>query len=248
MPVAYSYLRFSSAEQLKGDSLRRQLDKSRSYAAEHGLTLDETLQDHGVSAFRGKNRERGALGRFLQLVNQGKVAQGSYLLVESLDRLSRESPLKAMRPFSDLIEAGIRIVTLADAQVYDASRLEKEDWALIGSLMIMMRANDESKTKRFRAVEKWNQLHEQARRGKIITSRCPGWLVRDGDHWVERKKQVEAVRLAFQWVAQGVGSHEVAAMLNRTGLPPLGQPTKRRKGKEPLWYASIIARLGSVLN
>jgi len=30
---AYSYIRFSTPEQLKGDSLRRQLESSRKYAA-----------------------------------------------------------------------------------------------------------------------------------------------------------------------------------------------------------------------
>jgi len=38
-PIAYSYIRFSTPEQLKGDSLRRQLEKSQNYADEHGLDL-----------------------------------------------------------------------------------------------------------------------------------------------------------------------------------------------------------------
>lgn len=52
-PKAYSYLRFSRPEQLKGDSRRRQLDLSRQYALEHGLDLDQEFQDLGVSALRG---------------------------------------------------------------------------------------------------------------------------------------------------------------------------------------------------
>lgn len=48
-PKAYSYIRMSSERQLSGDSLRRQLQNSRDYAAEHGLDLDETLRDIGVS-------------------------------------------------------------------------------------------------------------------------------------------------------------------------------------------------------
>jgi len=52
---AYSYIRFSTPEQLKGDSLCRQLEASRAYAKQHGLVLDENLRDIGVSAFKGKN-------------------------------------------------------------------------------------------------------------------------------------------------------------------------------------------------
>src|SRR5262249_429406 len=48
---AYSYLRFSTPEQMKGDSQRRQLEAARSYALEKGLELDEelTFHDLGVS-------------------------------------------------------------------------------------------------------------------------------------------------------------------------------------------------------
>ncbi|MCK1582154.1 recombinase family protein [Bradyrhizobium sp. 168] len=55
MPRAYSYLRMSTAPQLKGDSRRRQLEASRTYAAAQGLELagDAELEDIGVSAFKG---------------------------------------------------------------------------------------------------------------------------------------------------------------------------------------------------
>src|SRR5437879_2330587 len=65
-PKAYSYLRFSTPDQLKGDSQRRQLEAARSYAREQGLELDEelTFHDLGVTAFRGKNANVGMLARF----------------------------------------------------------------------------------------------------------------------------------------------------------------------------------------
>ena len=52
-PRAYSYVRMSTDIQLKGDSLRRQLDASLAYASVNGLDLveAETLRDLGVSAF-----------------------------------------------------------------------------------------------------------------------------------------------------------------------------------------------------
>jgi len=40
MKIAYSYIRFSSPELLKGDSLRRQLELSEEYAHKNGLRLD----------------------------------------------------------------------------------------------------------------------------------------------------------------------------------------------------------------
>ena len=40
-PKAYSYVRFSTKRQAKGDSVQRQLNRSGKYAAEHDLDLQE---------------------------------------------------------------------------------------------------------------------------------------------------------------------------------------------------------------
>ena len=57
---AYSYIRMSTEQQLKGDSLRRQLEMSRAYAERYNLLLDDTLRDLGVSAWKGVNKKKGA--------------------------------------------------------------------------------------------------------------------------------------------------------------------------------------------
>lgn len=52
-PKAYSYIRMSLERQSYGDSERGQLELSESYAAEHGLDLDTSHRDIGVSAYKG---------------------------------------------------------------------------------------------------------------------------------------------------------------------------------------------------
>ncbi|MGT2465139.1 recombinase family protein [Mesorhizobium atlanticum] len=134
----------STDTQLLGDSRRRQLELSQRYAEKHGLELVEEfrLEDIGVSAFRGANLSiDSSLGRFLQMVRKSEVPAGSYLLLESLDRLSRQDVFTSLSLFTDLIKAGIRIVTLADDQVYTS---EKTDFSqLVVSLAIMSRAREE---------------------------------------------------------------------------------------------------------
>jgi len=93
--TAFSYLRFSSPQQASGDSVRRQMDGAADWCRRNKIDLDKTLtlRDEGVSAYRGKHRENpdtNALAGFLQAVRVGRVHNGSYLIVESLDRLSRE--------------------------------------------------------------------------------------------------------------------------------------------------------------
>src|SRR5262245_28881632 len=121
-PVAYSYVRFSSPEQAKGHSLARQKgDKREDWLRRSGAVLDTSLnmEDKGVSAFTGKHREnpdRNALAAFLTLVEAGRIKRGSFLVVESLDRLTREHIRPALPLLLNLIEAGIRIVQLAPVE------------------------------------------------------------------------------------------------------------------------------------
>jgi hypothetical protein len=92
MPTAYSYLRFSNPSQAKGDSTRRQHELRDNWLARNpAIKLDVgfRLDDKGISAFKGKNLETGALGAFIKAVDAGKVKKGSFLILEKLDRFSR---------------------------------------------------------------------------------------------------------------------------------------------------------------
>jgi len=81
----HSYICFSSLQQLKGDSLRSQLEASCAYAEAHALILDDSLRDIGVSAFKGKNATEGALKKFIELVEAGRIEKGSVLILDSQD-------------------------------------------------------------------------------------------------------------------------------------------------------------------
>ena len=74
----------------------------------HGLELDEalTFRDSGISARYGRNVAEGALGAFLQAVRDGAIARGSYLIVESLDRISRQNVSKAARTIQNIVDEG----------------------------------------------------------------------------------------------------------------------------------------------
>jgi DNA invertase Pin-like site-specific DNA recombinase len=165
-PKAYSYLRMSTDIQLKGHSKQRQLEGSKRYAKTHGLELaDEAqLEDVGISAFKGANVKDGALGQFLDAVKSGKVPKGSYLLVESLDRLSRQEILPSLTLLLTIIAAGIKLVTLQDDRVYD-QRSRADD--LIISLTIMSRAHEESQLKSQRVGAAWANKRANAQQRKL---------------------------------------------------------------------------------
>jgi DNA invertase Pin-like site-specific DNA recombinase len=240
-PKAYSYIRMSTERQISGDSLRRQLQASREYAAEHGLDLDETLRDIGVSAYTGANVENGALGKFLQLVKTNQIAQGSYLIVESLDRLSRKNVLEALPPFLAIINAGIIVVTLADKQVYSQDIIQSNPYQLMGSLVVMIRANDESATKSKRIKEAMSKMREAAMRGEgRYNINLPSWIEATkgprGEITYSLNAHAETVKLIYELAAEGVGQMEICRMLHKRNIPPF----KRAKLG---WHQSAVSYL-----
>src|SRR6516165_7824335 len=111
---AFSYVRFSSAGQALGDSLRRQTEKATAYCGKRGWRLNAaTYRDLGVSARRGKNALVGNLGEFLKAVRSGAVRPGSVLIVESFDRITRQGIDEGYDLVKSTLKAGVRIVTLS---------------------------------------------------------------------------------------------------------------------------------------
>jgi|APEBP8051072266_1049373.scaffolds.fasta_scaffold00786_24 DNA invertase Pin-like site-specific DNA recombinase len=215
--IAYSYLRFSTAEQSKGDSLRRQLEQSEKWAVDHGLVLDTKLQLHdlGISAFDKSNVSKGMLGGFLKAIEQHRIEPGSYLLVESLDRLSRALVLDALQQFISILNAGITIVTLADNQIYSKESVG-DNWSqLIISISIMSRANEESVMKSKRVSAAWQKkLQDATSSGKLITKNVPKWFNVVNGTIQLIPERAEVVRRIFQLVKDGVGQHTIVRLLN----------------------------------
>ena len=234
MPRAYSYIRFSRPEQLRGDSLRRQREKAEEWAVSKGLVIDESITDLGVSGFRGANRINGALGRFLDLVNRGRVEPGSVLIVESLDRISREAVRLVTPSFLSLINAGVRVVTLIDGQEYSAERLDKEPMAIFGAVMVMIRANEESSVKSVRVGDAWETKRKS---GDVLSARIPAWLkveTVDGKRTiVEIPARVRVVRLIFNLTIAGYGRRQIVLRLK--GEETFGGADK--------WQPSYVAKV-----
>lgn len=236
MKKAYSYIRFSTPEQARGDSLRRQTAKADAWCRERGIALDDTIHDLGVSAYHGANRVTGALRAFLDHVEKGEIARGSYLIVESLDRISREAVMDAASRLFDLIRAGIIVVTLSDGQEYSEERIRTDFTPLVFSLIVMARAHEESRIKSERVGEAWKQKKAKARtEGKPLTPRCPEWLEIQHDRFVERPERVAVIRRIFRETIDGFGRREIVRRLNEEAILPF------RGGKG--WQTSSIAKI-----
>jgi DNA invertase Pin-like site-specific DNA recombinase len=239
MPIAYSYVRFSSAEQKKGDSLRRQMELSEKFAKENGLTLDSSLHLHdlGVSAYDRSNIERGALGGFLTAIQQGKIEAGSYLLVESLDRLSRDTVLSALEIFISILKNDIIIVTLTDNKIYSQEAVGSNFTDLIISITIMARAHEESAIKSKRISAAWKGKREKIKEKKL-TAQCPKWmkLKDDKTDFELIRKNVDTVMKIIDLYKAGMGYSFLAKKLNEELIPTF---TDRGTG----WHSSYVQKI-----
>lgn len=227
MRRAYSYIRFSTPEQLKGDSLRRQLALTADYCKRNNLALDESLnlRDLGVSAFRGSNAATGALASFLQTVQLGRVPSGAVLIVENLDRLTRDEVGKALSLFISILDAGIHIVTLRPEVEYTKKSINDISVILQAVLQLFL-GHEESSKKSGRLTEVWDAKRSAIARRKL-TGKAPFWLhlTEDGQNFAVIEEKVALVKRIFGLARDGHGGGAIARKLNADGIPsPYGRP------------------------
>ncbi len=233
---AFSYIRFSTPEQLKGDSLRRQLEASEEYARRHDLVLDDSLQlrDLGISAFRGRNLREGALAAFVEAVTLGKVPAGSVLIVESLDRISRDEIGEALSLFISILNRGVQIATITPDRLYTKQSIN-DVAGILEAIIYMARAHEESAIKSQRLKKAW----EAKRNGvaaKKLTALCPAWLRLNAERtkWELIPHKVATVKRVFQLAIDGYGVNSIARKFNDEAVQPISRAS--------CWHKSYITK------
>lgn len=217
-------MRFSDPKQSAGSSADRQAEYAQRWALARGLELDAALsmRDEGLSAYHQRHVTQGALGAFLAAITEGRIADGSVLIVEGLDRLSRAEPILAQAQLSQIISAGITVVTASDGREYNRTTLKAQPMDLVYSLLVMIRAHEESdtKSKRVRAAvrrqcEGWIA---GTYRGVIRNGKDPAWVKWTGTAFELIPERVEAILFAIEQFRLGEGGKRVLQALTAQGL------------------------------
>lgn len=239
---AFSYLRFSTPDQAKGDSRRRQEQMTIDYAERHNLELDESLrfEDLGVSAYRGKNAVEGELRTFIDAAKQGIVPPGSVLLVENLDRISRLAPLDAVNLLDEITRTGVAVATLSDGKVYERDSLRLNTLDLMTAIMVAARSNEESERKAHRGRQAW--IGKKAKlKQRIMTKTCPAWLepLPDMTGFKVIPDRARVVKKIFALTLKGVGVNKIAEDFNAKGLETWGKGKK----KAERWHVSYVQKI-----
>jgi DNA invertase Pin-like site-specific DNA recombinase len=234
-PEAISYIRFSSPQQAGGDSLRRQTADTEKWCERNGIPLNTSLslRDLGRSAYHGRHRdEKAALGGFLEMVKgKGVQMRGWYLIVENLDRLSREEERTALRLWLDILDAGINIVQLHPETVFRHERSDMTD--IIRAIIELSRGHSESRMKSVRAAALWQERRRlAAEEDRLMTHRIPAWIEVGGDG-LQRliPDRAAVVKRIYEMAAGGYGRTLIAKRLNEEGVPPFGACEEGEDGR-----------------
>jgi DNA invertase Pin-like site-specific DNA recombinase len=260
MLLAYSYLRFSSPQQWTGDSVRRQTHDRENWLKAHpDVELDKSLvmTDAGRSAFRRKNWDTYALARFVEHIKSGRVKPGSYLLVENLDRLSREDAGEATELFLSIVNKGVIVVQLSPAVM--EFRRPVNMHSLMFAVVELSRGHSESAIKSERGLAWWARKQDEASK-RIVTRRLPGWMKQDDKgravlddrgRPVLDPERAKVVRRIFALARDGYGVQAIAKKLNAEGVPVMGRkeiavrgqshlPPDEREKRPVAWSSAVI--------
>lgn len=227
---AYSYSRVSDTKQARAgkDGLRRQDDFAAQICAEEGWCLDDTLVfvDKGKSGFHGEHLVgTAALAQFLEAVKEGvRVTPGSVLIIENIDRLSRQEVDVAYDIFRGLIKAGIWIATKTPRRIY---RKESNSFMdLMEPIWLMYLAHMESVKKSDRIKEKWMTRRKEARATrKPHGDRCRAWLRMGPNGYEPIAERAHTIRTIHRLSQEGLGVSRIVVWLNkhRKEHPPFGR-------------------------
>lgn len=221
MTLAIPYVRFSTPKQERGDSKERQLETCLAYIEQNGWEAQPALMDLGLSAYKGDHLHSGALGKFTRQVIEGEIPEGTILVVEQLDRLSRQGHRKALRWMEDMTERGIRIAVVGQNRIYDNASLTANLIETLEVLITGKAAHDYSVRLSERVGSAWRKKIERTQDGVMLSRSCPGWLEpvgqgqgEDGTSFRVIEERAATVRQIYLWSADGYGIQKIAHMLN----------------------------------
>lgn len=244
-----SYARFSSRRQATGSTLKRQKALLQEYLTRNpDITLLEQFSDKGVSGFRGKHATQGELARFLDAVKTGRLPTPLVLIIESIDRLSREEVFDAYDRFSMIIKAGVT-VAICDMDIeLDLARLKTDPNQLQRIMGAMGLAHRDSKRKSDLVSQAWNLNIEEAKSGRAIKGYVgPPWVTLDKAtmRYVitpANEPTVKVVENIFGWAADRVSAHAIAKRLNEANTPVF-RAHRDKKLPRNGWYPNYVTKI-----
>lgn len=224
------YARISSDSQIENTSIEEQKERIYHHCKGQGWDLDHIFVDEG---FSGSNTDRPAYKNMMRYLeeNEGKIHA---IVVWKMDRAHRNqlNLLKFIK--EDLAGMGMDFVSITES--FDTS-------TPIGRMMLGILST-------FGEFER-ETINERTRGGRLATAKknkyaggqVPyGYKVSDGEVRLI-KEQAEIVKRIFQEFVDGSSYYKIAKLLNKEGVPPKIQVSKKGVQKKQQWYPMTVRRI-----
>lgn len=225
--LGFSYQRVSDPKQTREGrtGLDRQAEAFIEFCNKHGLTPNsDPLVDRGLSAFHGRHRTKGALGAFIAAAEAGQIPPGSVLVVEDLDRFSRERASHGEELLLALFRKDLALGIVRDDVVVDRALYDDDLGLRVKLLTRRDAAHDSSKKLSGRISDVWKRRQrdwEEHRKPYLGKLSRPGWLTDDGVGFVEIHDSVKLIQRIFRLCAdENMGGTQIAELLNKDGIKP----------------------------
>jgi DNA invertase Pin-like site-specific DNA recombinase len=240
----YSYLRYSTPIQEIGDSHRRQIQSAEEWCKKHNFILERTrYEDLGKSGYKGEHLEEGGgLKKILEAIKNEEIEAGDTIILENLDRLSRQGIFDAMSVMLTILKSKVRIVTLSDEKMYDENASHAD---IIMSILLFSNAHEESKKKSYRLKSVWEQKRKEAiDNKKPQTKICPAWLKLENGKYIISKENSKVVLRIIGDYEKGLSFNRITRNLNDEGVKTLSSK-EFIDGRETKWWDSYLKKIMS---
>lgn len=238
--TAICYGRFSTTEQSKGYSLERQKTKAIEFATLQGWTVEKFIFDEGKSAFHGRNLQRGAALYDFELEASEGLHKGKVLVVENIDRLSRQGARAVAKLIWGLNECGVDVATYHDDQIYRAENSDMLE--IFGMILKAQMGHEESRKKSQRIQASWENRYKGIAAGthNKPLPHVPHWVDFEDGVYSLNEYRTQVLNEIYDWYLAGEGIHRIVTKLNDRNEPIW---TIYKNRNQNGWFYSYIYRL-----
>lgn len=127
------------------------MEATRKWCTERKIKLaDKNFHDLGISAFKETNRP--SLADMLEAINTGHIEAGDYIILENLDRLSRQGIDVTQEIINKILRQDVNIISLSDGLELTKKSLN-DLVSIIRVATVAYLAHQESEKKRERILQ-----------------------------------------------------------------------------------------------
>ena len=220
------------------------MEDATAVCSAQGWRLIDLPPDKGTSAFKitdadeqmAANFHRGNLGKFIAKVQAGEISKGSVLVIERLDRFSRNYWDIVFPIWVELLQSGIEIYSCVSKTHYTHDAIRKNPMLASMALMEMAMANDYSANLSNRISKAFKIRLDDCSTGLKMNLGAwqPAWIDFNGKKghpgtFTLNSKAVIVKEIVFRYIA-GESMYGIAQKLNDRNEPTLTGRNEWRQG------------------